>query len=245
MEQISMPILPLVEQKQMNADTIISPVVEMPESRKLSATPGRSPIDNPSRYIPNTNSTLAPGIDPSSFGQIPQDPSSSSVASNVMHTYPPPQMMNYKTQQPAQKMGYNNYGMDNTQNYSGQTYPGLQEPPKARGAYANGLNGLHIPNQPFVNGNMHSGPNRFPMTPVSAIAQQHPAVFTSSPVDTTPFSTDTMGSTYFTQEPQAMPNGGMTEMGYDANHAIQFNPSAYQEMSYMATQQNNYPYQGQ
>ena len=93
MEQISMLILPLLERTQFSADTIISPVVELPESRKLSATPGKSPIENPSRYNPNT--TLVPGIDPS-FGQFPQDPSSSDIASDAMHTYQPPQMMAYK-----------------------------------------------------------------------------------------------------------------------------------------------------
>lgn len=235
-----MPILPLVEQKQMNADTIISPVVEMPEARKLSVTPSKSPIENPSRYNPNANSTLAPGIDPS-FSQFPQDTSAGGAASNVMHTYPPPQLMQYKTQQPAQKANYGNYGVENAQNYSGQTYPGLQEPPKARGAY---VNGLQIPNQPYLNGNMQNGPNRYPMTPVSAIAQQHQAVFTSSPVDTTPFSTDTLGSNYFTHEPQAMANGGMSDMGFDANNAMQYHPSAYQEMSYMNTQQHSYQFQG-
>jgi hypothetical protein len=244
MEQISMPILPLVEQKQMNADTIISPVVEMPESRKLSMTPGKSPIDNPSRYNPATNSAsaLAPGIDPSSFPQFPQD-SSSGVASNVMHTYPPPQFMNMKNPQPAQKGGYGNNFVENA--YPGQTYPGLQEPPKQRGMY---VNGLQIPNQPYINGNLQNGPNRYPMTPVSAIQQQQQPVFTSSPVDTTPFSTDTLGSTYFTQEPQNI-NNGMGDMGFDPNSGMSYNASAYQDMSYMTTQQqqqqHNYQYQGQ
>lgn len=36
MEQISMPILPLVEQKLINIDTIVNPIVEIPEHlRKL------------------------------------------------------------------------------------------------------------------------------------------------------------------------------------------------------------------
>jgi hypothetical protein len=244
MEQISMPILPLVEQKQMSADTIISPVVEMPESRKLSTTPNRSPIDNPSRYNPIANTTLAPGIDPS-FGHFPQDSSSTGAASSVMHTYPPPQMVNFKNhQQPVQKTPYANYGLDGTQSYSGQTYPGLQEPAKARGPY---INGLQIPNQPYVNGNIQNGPSRYPMTPSSAIGQQQQqqAVFTSSPVDSNSYQTDTLGSAYFTQEPQAMVNGGVSDMGYDGSNAMQYNPTAYQEMSYMTANQHNYPYQGQ
>ncbi|KAF2874922.1 hypothetical protein BDV95DRAFT_603704 [Massariosphaeria phaeospora] len=240
MEQISMPILPLVEQKQMNADTIISPVVEMPETRKLSATPTKSPVENPSRY--NPNSTLAPGIDPS-FGQFPQDATSSGVASNnAMHTYPPPQMVAYKNQSPMAKSNYANYGLDNTQNFVGRTYPGLQEAPKARGAY---VNGLHIPNQAYINGNMHAGTNYFPMTPVSAIAQQQ-AVFTTSPVDTTPFSTDTLGSTYFTQEPQNVAAGRVPEVAFDTGTALHYQqPPTFQDMAYMPAHQHNYQYQGQ
>ncbi|PSN60809.1 hypothetical protein BS50DRAFT_563489 [Corynespora cassiicola Philippines] len=240
MEQISMPILPLVEQKQMNADTIISPVVELPESRKLSITPNKSPIDNPSRY--NPNSTLAPGIDPS-FGQFPQD-SSASVASNAMHTYPPPQMVPFK----GQPVPQNNFA----QPYSGSTYPGLQDAAKiSRGAY---LNGINIPNQSYQNGNMQNAPNRFPITPVSAIGQQQQQqqqqpVFTTSPVDTTPFSTDTLGSTYFSQEPQNLAANGVADMGFDtSNGGIHFQPApVYQDMSsYMPTQQhNNYQFHGQ
>jgi len=236
-----MPILPLVDQKQINADTIISPVVEMPESRKLSVTPNRSPVENPSRY--NPKSTLAPGIDPS-YGQYPSD--SPGSASNVMHTYPPPQMVPYRNQQqqqqqPAQNGNYANYTMENNANYVGRTYPGLQEPAKARVGY---MNGLQIPNQPYLNGGMPNGANRFPMTPVSAIGPQ-PGVFDTSPVDTTPFSTDTMGSTYFTQEPQSMGGTGMGDMGFDGTNAMQFQQAAgYQDMTYMTTPQQNYHYQG-
>lgn len=238
MEQISMPILPLVEQKQMNADTIISPVVEMPETRKLSTTPNRSPVDNPSRY--NPNSTLAPGIDPS-FGQYSPD-ASSGAASSVMHTYPPPQMVAYKNQQPVQKASYANYAAENMQNYSGRTYPGLQEPVKARGAY---VNNLQIPNQPYLNGNIQNGPSRFPMTPVSAIGQQQQSPFTTSPVDTTPYSNDSLGSTYFTQEPQNLSANGMSDMSFDSGNAMQFQqPQAYQDMAYMAAPHPNYQYQG-
>lgn len=234
MEQISMPILPLVEQKQMNADTIISPVIEIPEPRKLSATPSRSPVDNPSRYNPS-NSTFAPGINP---GQFPQDASSNGTGSAAMHTYPPPQLMHIKSQHPSRKGNYNNYAIDNVQNYTGRTYPGLQEPAKSRGAY---VNGLAIPNQAYHGGNLQNGANHYPITPVSAIQQQQPA-FTSSPVDTTPFPTaEGLNSQYFTQEPQAMMNGGVPNMAFDSGSAMPFNPAAYQDMSYMA-QQHDYQY---
>ncbi|KAL5449443.1 hypothetical protein PMIN06_006823 [Paraphaeosphaeria minitans] len=239
MEQISMPILPLVDQKQISADTVISPVVEIPESRKLSATPNRSPVDNPSRYHPN--STLAPGIDPS-YGQYPSD--SPGAASGVMHTYPPPQMVPFKNPQEQVPSGnYANYAMPNPHNYSGRTYPGLQEPSKARGAC---VNNLQIPNQQYMNGSMQNGVNRFPVTPVSAIGKQAP-MFNTSPVDTAPFSTDTMASQYFTQEPQSMGAKGMTDMsGFDTTNPMQYQPPAtFPDMAYMAAPQRNYQYQAQ
>jgi hypothetical protein len=224
MEQISMPILTLVEQKQLNADSIISPVVEMPESRKLS-TPGRSPIDNPSRYNPNL--TLAPGIDP--YGQYPQD-AKPEVASSAMHTYPPPQMVPYKSPQP-QINGYANYAVNNNQAYPNQTYPGLQQPPKPHNGY---VNGLQIPGQPYAN-------SQYGMTPVSAV-QQQTSLYTDSPVDTTAFPS------YYTQEPQNLTNE-TTAMGYDTTNGMQYQQppppqGTYQAMAYLNTQ-HNYQYQAQ
>jgi hypothetical protein len=229
MEQISMPILTLVEQKQLNADSIISPVVEMPDSRKLSITPNRSPIDNPSRY--NPASTLAPGIDP--YGQYPQD-AKPEAASSIMHTYPPPQMVPYKGQQPAQINNYANYAANTGQIYPNQTYPGLQQPPKPHNGY---VNGLQIPNQPYSNG-------QYGMTPVSAVQQQQ-TMYTDSPVDSTAFPS------YYTQEPQNMTND-VNPTNYDNTNAMQYQQQpqpqpqqgTYQAMAYLNTQ-HNYQYQGQ
>jgi hypothetical protein len=226
MEQISMPILPLVEGKQLNADSIISPVVEMPESRKLSMTPSRSPIDNASRY--NPASTLAPGIDP--YGQFPQD-TKPEVASSTMQTYPPPQMVPYKGQQPAQMSGYAAYVTSHGQNYPNQTYPGLQQPPKPHNGYANGL---QIPGQPYSNG-------QYGMTPVSTV-QQTQTMYTDSPTDSTAFPN------YYTQEPQNM-TPDVSGMGYDTTNGMQYQqqpppPGTYPGMAYMNTQ-HNYQYQGQ
>lgn len=227
MEQISMPILTLVEQKQLNADSIISPVVEMPDSRKLSITPGKSPIDNPSRY--NPNSTLAPGIDP--YGQYPQDPKPES-ATTPMHTYPPPQMVPYKSPQSAQANGYSNYPLNTGQSFPSQTYPGLQQPPKPHNTY---VNGLQIPNQPYSNG-------QYGMTPVSAVQQQQ-AMYTDSPIDTTAFPS------YFAQESQNLTND-TTGMGYDTTSGMHYqqqpqpSPGTYQAMAYLNAQ-HNYQYQGQ
>lgn len=236
-----MPILPLVDQKQMNADTIISPVVEMPESRKLSVTPNRSPVDNPSRY--NPTSTLAPGIDPS-FGQYPSAVSNA-VASNAMQTYPPPQMVPYKTEGQTTSSNYAAFAAENPQGYGGRTYPGLQGPAKGRSAY---VNNLQIRNQQYLNGNMQNGANRMPMTPASSIGQQ--SMFTDSPIESGPYSNDTLGSAYFAQEPQNVPTNGMPNampnMAFDAGATMQFQQtSPYQEMAYMAPPQQNYHYQGQ
>ncbi|KAF2634641.1 hypothetical protein P280DRAFT_413317 [Massarina eburnea CBS 473.64] len=256
MEQISMPILPLVEQKQMSADTIISPVVEIADKGRLSATPNRSPIDNPSRYNPNA-STLAPGIDPShtSFGKYTSDPSQSgvAVASNMMHTYPPPQMVASPQTNSAYINNYTNSATENGQQvYNGRTtYPGL-DPSKTKGTY---VNNLQIPShQSFMNGNMA---NRFPITPVSAVPpqmQQQQGVFTDSPVDATPYSTDALGSsTYFAQEAQGHGLG----MGFDAQSQMQYQQhqqhqqqhqqqgAYHQNMAFMTPQQQNYHYQGQ
>jgi hypothetical protein len=226
MQQISMPILPLIDQKQLHADTIISPVVEMTESRKLSVTPNRSPIENPSRYNPNPG--LAPGIDP--WGQFPQD-TKPELASNVMHTYPPPQMVPFKAPQPPQINGYAAYAVNNGHNYPSQTYPGLQQPPKSAGGYPNGL---QIPTQPYQNGNMQNSAGQYGMTPISTVQQQQ-AMYTDSPVETTAFPA------YFPQEPN-----DLTGMPYNPATAMQYpqQQGTYQGMQYLNTQQQ-YQYQGQ
>lgn len=228
MEQISMPILPLVEQKHLNADSIISPVVELPESRKLSVTPNRSPVDGHSRY--NGISTLAPGIDPS--GLYPQGVKLDANA-NAMHTYPPPQMVPYKNQPPPRVNGYPNYA-SNAQMYPNQTYPGVHEPPKPRGPYTNGL---HIPNQAFTGGNGQNGMNQYGMTPVSAVQQQ--AVYTDSPTDTTMFPN------YYPQDAHNVTND-VNDMGYNQTAQYQ-QQGTFPAMSYLAAQHNNtnYPFQGQ
>ncbi|KAH8732854.1 hypothetical protein GQ44DRAFT_721098 [Phaeosphaeriaceae sp. PMI808] len=225
MEQISMPILSLVEQKQLNADSIISPVVEIPEGQKLSVTPNRSPIDNPSRY--NPNSTLAPGIDP--YSQFPQD-SKPEAAPGVMHTYPPPQMMPYKSQQPAQANSYTTYPVNNAPVYANHTYPGLQQSPKAHNGY---VNGLQTQSQPYSNG-------QYGMTPVSVV-QSHP-MHTDSPIDSAGFSN------YYTQEPLNL-TSDVAIMGYDTTNPIQYQQQSplqpqqgtYQAMAYLNTQ-HNYQY---
>ncbi|KAF1911562.1 hypothetical protein BDU57DRAFT_93429 [Ampelomyces quisqualis] len=227
MEQISMPILTLVEQKQLSADSIISPIVEIPESRKLLATPGRSPQDNPSRYVPS--STLAPGIDP--YGHYPQD-SKPETASSVMQTYPPPQMVPYKGPQSAQVNGYANYAVSDSHSYPNQTYPGLQQPSKLQNGY---VNGLQIHTRPYSNG-------QYGLTPIPAVQQQQ-TMYTDSPVETTAFPN------YYAREPQNL-SDGTVGMGYNATNGLQYQQQpqpqqgTYQAMAYLNAQ-HNYQYQGQ
>lgn len=232
MQQISLPILPLVEQKPLNADSIISPVVELAENRKLSVTPSRSPVDNPSRF---PAATLAPGIDP--YSQLPQD-AKPEVAVNGMHTYPPPQMVPYKNQQPSQINGYANYPITNGQTYPSQTYPGLQQPPKPQNGY---INALQIPAEPYQNGQFGT------LGAVSSVQQQ--AMYTDSPIDTTTFPN------YYAQDGNNL-NGDLSNMGYDNNGVMQYpqqqqqqpqhqqNSGTYQAMGYLNSQ-HNYQYQGQ
>lgn len=162
MEQISMPILPLVEQKILNADTIISPVQELPDARKLSASITRKPVGgSPLPRSPNT--TFAPGIDP--FARVPHN-NSAEPAAGMIHSYPPPQMI------PPQQGRYGAY-VSNNAHYSNHTYPGLQNPPTSPQVFNNGFD-MH--NQSYLN-----------MGAVSVIQQQDQALFTNSPTETTAF----------------------------------------------------------
>ncbi|RMZ66798.1 c2h2 finger domain-containing [Pyrenophora seminiperda CCB06] len=209
MEQISMPILPLVKQKHLNADSIISPVVELPESRKLSVTPTRSSVDNPSRYDPKAS--YAPGLNPQSL--FSEDLKQQGVSTTIQ-TYPPPQMV----QPSPQANGYASYAANNTSSYSNQTYPGLQVAPKPHVAYANGL---MVHGQPYQNGNMQNGLEQYGMTPISTVQQQQ-SIYTDSPVDTTtaPFPS------YFAPDSQAL-TAEMPNVGYDTRNGMPYQGSTY------------------
>lgn len=249
MEQISMPILPLVEQKQLHAETIISPVVEMPEhSQNHSVTPTRSPIDNPSRYnlgaaMPALTTGFSQG-----YPQYSADLSPSSITSHVMHTYPPPQLM-YRAEQPVRNPPFN-FPVDTTPSYVVRSYPGLLDT-KQRTPY---INGAQTSGQPYRNSNVQNGSSHFapPITPVSAYGQQQ--VY-SSPVDTTSFS-DNLSSTYFPAETQPASSTAQTGMNaapslaYAQDSSIQYQSAEYQQMpAYMQQQQQpqqqGYHYQSQ
>lgn len=208
-----MPILPLVEQKILNADTIISPVQELPDSRKLSASLIRKPVGSGSSQN-SPNITFAPGINP--FSQVPSS-SPAEAAANVMHSYPPPQMI------PPHQGGYPAYATGNV-HYSNQTYPGLQHPPRSPLVYTNGYN---MQNSTYLN-----------LGPMSAVQQQEHAMFTNSPTETTAFPS------YFTPDQQNMTGGfdPAVQMQYE-QHAP---TGTYEAMQHLASQhQQNYQYQGQ
>ncbi|KZM26351.1 metal ion binding [Ascochyta rabiei] len=209
MEQISMPILPLVEQKLLNADTIISPVQEFPDTRKLSAVFSRKPVPSPLQPSPNT--TFGPGINPFR----PHDPSE--AAANVVHSYPPPQMV------APQQSGYAAYAANNM-HYTNQTYPGTPNPPKTPMVYTNEF---PLQDPSYVN-----------MGPVSAIQQQEQAMFTNSPTETTAFPS------YLAPDQQNM-MGGRFDAAMQMQYQQQAATGTYQAMDYLTNQQQqNYQYQG-
>lgn len=206
-----MPILPLVEQKLLNADTIISPVQELPDARKLSAAFARKPVPNGSQQ--GLNATFAPGIN--SYSRVPQN-TSNEAAANIMHSYPPPQMV------PPHQSGYAGYPANNM-HYANQTYPGLQNPPKSPMVYTSGFS--------------MQDPSYLNMGAVSAVQQQDQAMFTNSPTETTAFPN------YFTPDPQSM--AGSFDPAMQMQYQQQPPTGTYQAMDYLSNQhQQNYHYQG-
>lgn len=190
MEQISMPVLPLVEQKQIHADTIISPIdFPPPEKNQL---PLRSPAVNPSQYNPATNGpVLTANLDPAYVVPFPP----STTLNTSIHSYPPPQPFNFNPS-PTTPGGPMDFSAPQANSYAVRSYPGVSLPPKQqRSPYLNG--GLHIPNG-RISGNTspQSHNSRFvPITPVSAFENQ-PSVF-DSPVETTGFAGEPFsGSSY-------------------------------------------------
>lgn len=153
-----MPILPLVEQKVLNADTIISPVQELPDIRKAIT---RKPVGGSPLYS-FSDSTFAPGVNP--FAQVPQNNMAGAEA-HAMHSYPPPHVG-------QQQEGYAAYTADNA-HYNNRTYPGLHKTPKSPQIFTNDYN---MRNPSYVN-----------LGPVSAVQQQDQALFTNSPTETTAF----------------------------------------------------------
>ncbi|KAK0654384.1 hypothetical protein DIS24_g5282 [Lasiodiplodia hormozganensis] len=99
LEQISLPILPLVENKQLSADSVISPVERRrPRAASSAAENGKQESSANSSY--------------SSYNQ-------DGPPANVMHTYPPPQFQHYGPQAPAAV----SFGGDVASSFTVRSYP--------------------------------------------------------------------------------------------------------------------------
>ncbi|KAF2836424.1 hypothetical protein M501DRAFT_238718 [Patellaria atrata CBS 101060] len=233
MEQISMPILTLVDQRQISADTIISPIDALPYS---SVSPVAKTAQNPSAhstgYLPQYNisssnptsrTNLTVGYTPFGTG------SSTPVSAGSMHTYPPPQFVsNYKPQTAAQQSNYS-YPVQAETNYAIHSYPGLNVPSKPQTLPANAFIAQEGHSNYSSNINGRFVPS---ITPIrTAYGQQQ--VY-SSPVDTTPFGGNDLPSTYFqtnvssTSMATSMSGVDQSSLGYNQNVNSQVNHNQYQ-----------------
>ncbi|KAL1635535.1 hypothetical protein SLS56_001586 [Neofusicoccum ribis] len=221
LEQISLPILPLVESKPLNADSIISPV-EKPQTHRPRATSSAAP-SNSSKYHQNLSVN-------SSYSSYNQD-APSSATSNIMHTYPPPQFQSFRPQAQPQPQAAN-YGGDMTSGFAVRSYPGLQ-----------GQSRLD-PNQYASNGYTPS------ITPPVTDYAQSGQVF-HSPVEAGPFGSDLPTNLYAYNGPIGPEfSGGMAVTGNMQHDPVEGGgqyrtgqyplPSSYPR----AQQQQGYPYQG-
>lgn len=220
MEQISMPVLPLVEQKHVQADTIISPI-EVPHQEQL-ITPSKSPIDRaqqikqhspvpPSNFNPQYNQTYPT---PYAHNILP-----SNVAAPTMHTYPPP-MVGYRAA-PSPQPAVFDYNSELPTTFDMRSYPGMIDVPER----AQARNGPRVPsqnhNRPSVN--TQNNPSRYipPITPDSAFS--HHQMFTS-PVDTSGFSGNVgdMQAQYLTTNTQQGAGEPDQHFEFDQNSAMQY-----------------------
>ncbi|KAL9637523.1 MAG: hypothetical protein Q9164_002138 [Protoblastenia rupestris] len=92
MEQISMPVLGVVKQKEVTSDTIISPI----EQRINSQAPSMSPISQPGANLPYNVSDVGTSDVPGGFISLPSQPGYFNSTSEPPYqripsnTYPPP-----------------------------------------------------------------------------------------------------------------------------------------------------------
>lgn len=121
MEQVAMPVLGLVEQKHLSADTIISPV-EAPKPRlkvDLSASEDKTTSSQGSPNRPLSASLSPYGAPP--FGNASPH---SALAASAMHTYPPPQMGSRPHSPYVQPVKYEQ-PVPGSSAYAVQSYPGF------------------------------------------------------------------------------------------------------------------------
>ncbi|KAH7060613.1 hypothetical protein B0J12DRAFT_566425 [Macrophomina phaseolina] len=228
LEQISLPILPLVENKPLNADSVISPV-EKPQANRGRATSSATP-SNSSRYTRNLSVN-------SSYSSYNQE-APPSGPSTVMHTYPPPQLSNYRgqAQHPQQQTQAAAYSSDVAPGFAVRSYPGS--------AASSGMQGH---NQ--LDPNQYAGSGYPPaITPVTDFAQSG-QVF-HSPVEAGPFSTNLPANLYAYNGPMGADyTGGLPMTGNmqdeQMNSGGQFQAGEYQQMGLPYRRQPpSYPYQG-
>lgn len=141
-------------------------------------------------------------------------------------------MAPYQNPQGAISNGYVAYAASNAGHQLNQTYPAPQLNRKPVNGFTNGL---QIPNQSYHPSSVHNNVDQYGMNQVSNVQQQ--GMYTDSPIDTTTFPS------YFTQEPNNLPNN-MASMSYDHTSGAQHQPhGTYSAMQYLAAQ-HNYNYQG-
>lgn len=238
MEQISMPVLPLVDQKQVHADTIISPIDVTHQEQLI--TPNKSPIDRSQQlsrpspapvanFNPQYNQPYAPG-----YGQ-------SVLRNNVappMHSYPP-SMVGY-TAAPLPQQAVYEHNAELPTTFDMRSYPGMIDvPTQERASVAGGgRGGAQQPSRPSVN--TQNSSNRYmPVTPDSAYGRTQ--IF-ESPVQTAHFSENVgdIQAQYLAGSAQHNPAGGNEQFTFDQNPEMQFpQPNQFLQTNQYMPNQNS------
>jgi hypothetical protein len=204
MEQISMPILPLIEQRNLSADTVISPVDFSQSSTQAdySSTDAFSlaPSNHPQFNTAN-NPSLGMGLD-ASMQFYSADMTPTSTTSQLGTTYPPPQL-SYGTNELSASSISNSYGT--------HSYPGLSRPPKNS---VNQLKGQNVDPTQLSDSFQYAAQTRLSPSVVPSSGYGETPMY-SSPVDTSSFD-DQLAAGYMAQ-PGQDPAGG-----YGAAHENQY-----------------------
>ncbi|KAJ9648333.1 hypothetical protein H2199_001187 [Coniosporium tulheliwenetii] len=248
MEQVSLPVLPLVEQKHLQPDSVISPVDAQQQHRSQTTSPASAGLKNASPYIDRKGPThhLETGVGPLDMGSHTsgtQYPAVSTVAAPVMHTYPPPQFANHGMLYPQNSYGYS--GLSGTPgNFSGSSYPPVTSLAQS---YGNTQSFVSGPSQPQQNRYPPHASSRFvpSVTPASAYGQQP---MYASPTDATPFPNDSAMPMQFPHagHPSSALNTSnqavQTRNPYDHSEALPCSGSQYQQVPSYVYQQQLYPF---
>ncbi|KAL0257462.1 hypothetical protein SLS55_008275 [Diplodia seriata] len=215
LEQISLPILRLVENNQVSADSIISPV-EKPHTHRPRASSSAAPAGSDSNS--KNSQSLSANSSYSSYNQDAPAP----ATSNGMHTYPPPQFQHYGAQPRQQPQAAVSYGGNMASSFTVRSYP---LPAAASGMRLD-------PNQYASNGYPPA------ITPITDFAQGG-QVF-HSPVEGAPFGSDLPTNLYAYNRPLGSGfAGGMPMAGPGQSEQVN---GPYQQLpSSYPRQQQGYP----